>query len=52
MDYSALRDSLTAHPRLNGEGPGTHGYIYWHHLFWEHLVDRTRALAERAGIGT
>ena len=46
MDHPTLRDFLTNHPLLNGQSTGTHDYIHFRHLFWEHLVNRARAVAE------
>ncbi|MEX5307605.1 hypothetical protein RF644_17810 [Kocuria sp. CPCC 205258] len=46
MDHPTLHDYLTTHPLLDGQGAGTHGYIHFRHLFWEHLVNRARAVAE------
>jgi hypothetical protein len=39
MDHPTLRDFLTNHPLLDGQSTGTHHYIYFRHLFWEHLVN-------------
>ena len=46
MDHHTLRDFLTNHPLLDGQSTGTHDYIHFRHLFWEHLVNRARAVAE------